>query len=552
MPVTFVCQHCHRMLKVTRRKVGMEIHCPKCHGAMTVPTPEAAAVVVLLARKLPSEHAAPPVVEAVDPYAEFTVYDDPPPPSAPLRPGGLTTSAAPVPPPTPPPASSAAHAPAGPVAHGSSPAQPNGTRQQRPEGSKPAASSSSSQQAAGKAHSATARSAPQPSPQPVSKSAPQPISKPGSKPASKPASNPASQPKSKPVSNAVFEPGSKPISKASQGSGDSSRTKVRSKSGGGLAAKEPSRPSGGAAPAANESGASRQAVKIGDASPAVPVLLEVVSGPTSDTQPAATLSAAAPSAASASAANAPGPPQATQRGATLRSGDASLAIPQQFSATATAGPRDAPSPRKPAIRPRRYGNKLLISRKILYVQAALFAVVGLVALWAGYQLGRAVGPPASYNPGGAANDVQVHARFTYTTPQGDLATDSGTVLMVLPVDKVPQRPIDPAALHPQQPAPGQNDPAVLALEELGGRYARAEANGTCQMQLPQGGRYHLLYISRQTRRARGESIPAAHMELLGSYFARPDVLIGTQRYVLVTRELHEPKVELYNHFDKSG
>jgi phage FluMu protein Com len=504
MPVTFVCQHCRRMLKVTRRKVGMEIHCPKCHGAMTVPTPEEAAVAVLLARTLPSEHAAPPVVEAVDPYAEFTVYDEPPPPETPLRPGGPAVSAPPVP---PPPPSSVAHGPAGPAAGIPSAAQPNGTRQQRPEGSKPARSSSS-RQAAGDARSAAARSAPKSTPKPVPK----------------------------------------PVPKA-KGSGDAPRTGARPKPSGGPAAKEPSRPSGRAAPAAAESAPSGKPAKGGTESPLAPVPVEVVTEPTANAQPARAPSAPIPSARTPSA---PATSQAAARGAGRPPAHATPSPVQRSSAPATAGPRDAPSPRKPAGRPRRYGDKLLISRRILYVQAVLFAAVGLIALWAGYQLGRAVGPPTAYNPGGAANDVQIQARFTYTTPQGDLATDSGTVLMVLPADKVPQRPIDPAALHPAQPAPGQNDPAVLALEELGGRYARAEGNGTCQMQLPQGGRYHLLYISRQTRRARGESIPAAHVELLNSYFARPDVLIGTQRYVLVTRELRDPKVELYNHFDKSG
>jgi hypothetical protein len=71
MPVQFVCPQCNQLLSVGRRKIGMEVNCPRCQRSITVPTQEAAAVSVAMKQSLRS----PPTEE---PLAEFIVYDDVP------------------------------------------------------------------------------------------------------------------------------------------------------------------------------------------------------------------------------------------------------------------------------------------------------------------------------------------------------------------------------------------------------------------------------------------------------------------------------------------
>jgi len=37
MPIRFRCPTCDRQLSIARRKVGTQVHCPRCEGEITVP-----------------------------------------------------------------------------------------------------------------------------------------------------------------------------------------------------------------------------------------------------------------------------------------------------------------------------------------------------------------------------------------------------------------------------------------------------------------------------------------------------------------------------------
>jgi hypothetical protein len=73
MPVQFVCEHCDKLLKVGRRKIGAEVACPTCGKPLIVPNEEAAALSVAMRQlsRSPREE---------QPLPEFVVYDDLDPP----------------------------------------------------------------------------------------------------------------------------------------------------------------------------------------------------------------------------------------------------------------------------------------------------------------------------------------------------------------------------------------------------------------------------------------------------------------------------------------
>jgi hypothetical protein len=86
MPVVFLCQNCRSRLKVTRRKIGTQVECPRCRVPVTVPAADAASAAVSMAE---GERPA----SSGDLFPEFAVFDEqlpapapsslpPPPPAA--------------------------------------------------------------------------------------------------------------------------------------------------------------------------------------------------------------------------------------------------------------------------------------------------------------------------------------------------------------------------------------------------------------------------------------------------------------------------------------
>lgn len=60
MPIRFRCSQCGRVLKTARRKIGLDIECPKCGSAQPVPNEEAAALTVSMGRRRRSSGRRPP------------------------------------------------------------------------------------------------------------------------------------------------------------------------------------------------------------------------------------------------------------------------------------------------------------------------------------------------------------------------------------------------------------------------------------------------------------------------------------------------------------
>jgi hypothetical protein len=171
---------------------------------------------------------------------------------------------------------------------------------------------------------------------------------------------------------------------------------------------------------------------------------------------------------------------------------------------------------------------LLVSRRVVYLQAALIALAALVGLLAGFLLGRATGAasPPGQEPK-AADTVLVRGRITHAGANG-VAADQGAVVIALPIDK--RAGIDGRRLHPQAPAPSEGSSALLAIEEIGGQHARADADGRFSLVVPQAGRFYLLIVSAHARRGAPSVLePTVRMQL-DAYFTSPPDLLGSYAF----------------------
>jgi hypothetical protein len=172
---------------------------------------------------------------------------------------------------------------------------------------------------------------------------------------------------------------------------------------------------------------------------------------------------------------------------------------------------------------------------MLYTHAGLLAVLALVAFALGMLIGgstredqRVAAPPKPVEIGGA---------LRWEAVTGEIG-DKGAVAIIWPVNRTPQKKIEAASLLVDKPAPKRDDPAYLAIQELGGDYARAGDGGHFYMQLVPGP-YRVLLISNNAQRPAGEEPKPEDVAEVGAVFAPPQALFGKQKYRLSTMDLNQ-------------
>ncbi len=194
-------------------------------------------------------------------------------------------------------------------------------------------------------------------------------------------------------------------------------------------------------------------------------------------------------------------------------------------------PSPQPSPLTPVP-----SDKILFPRRMLYVEAVLYVTVAVTAFGLGYLAGRRGSSPA----GKGDADVQirgVEGKVWLVPRSGAKRGDEGAVVIVLPADKFPGKPLPIAGLRPGDPPPAEGDATLAALAELGGTAKRAEASGDFAFSVPAAGSYRILVISRKATREPNGPLEQSDISELGEYFEAPADLLGRSRYSLRTKDL---------------
>lgn len=201
------------------------------------------------------------------------------------------------------------------------------------------------------------------------------------------------------------------------------------------------------------------------------------------------------------------------------------------------------------------GGWLLVPRRTIFIQGGLIVAVGLLAFAAGwFSAGGGSGEVPTEQPSGVdPNDtVLVQGTITYLSPSGRVEGDDGAVIIAWPKGALAEPRMDPRDFHPSRPAPADSSRAMLALEEAGGKYVRAAADGTFNLVVPRRGEYYVLIVSRHTLRPANEPIDDADLSVLRRLFAPATTGIDRQKYHLAAEEF-DSGLEMRSHdFDRTG
>jgi hypothetical protein len=186
----------------------------------------------------------------------------------------------------------------------------------------------------------------------------------------------------------------------------------------------------------------------------------------------------------------------------------------------------ASSPPKP---PPPVADVIVVPRYILYLQGGLIAGVALAAFAIGTMMGATLAPKS------APVEMASHITGSVTYASGPRRrADAGAVVVAIPV--TPHRPTEKApiaGLRPGDSSPDAENKGEAILRQMGGSYARADANGLFDLEVPSRGRYVLLIISHEKQSRSSNAAKPADISRLAPFFDNAAGLIGDHHYRLM-------------------
>jgi hypothetical protein len=179
-------------------------------------------------------------------------------------------------------------------------------------------------------------------------------------------------------------------------------------------------------------------------------------------------------------------------------------------------------------------DKILFPRRMLYVEAVLYAAVAVLFFLLGYSAGRGKVPPKEDSLNNeAAERVPVEGKVLLDPRGGTKHGDEGAVVIFLPAGKPPENPLPIAGLRPSDPPAADG----AGLAKLGGVTARADAKGNFSLVVPAAGSFRILIISRQATRMPNVALEQGDMTELARYFVTPAELLQRSSYHWLTRDI---------------
>ncbi len=205
-------------------------------------------------------------------------------------------------------------------------------------------------------------------------------------------------------------------------------------------------------------------------------------------------------------------------------------------------------PSQPAANERLDRHRKAKERRGRWLKALGIMVFGVALFLAGWLAGRAGVSSTAWMD----SEITISGGVMYTRANGETAPDIGAVVVALPVGTYPQRPVDISGLLPGEEELSPNHAGVLAIEEFGGAYARADATGEFQLKLPGEGKYRILMVSAHSGQPATERISLEDDAELTRYFSSGAALVGKQRYRLTTETIGEDPGRVSHLFQVGG
>jgi len=140
----------------------------------------------------------------------------------------------------------------------------------------------------------------------------------------------------------------------------------------------------------------------------------------------------------------------------------------------------------------------------------------------------------------------IKGRITYRTTEGSTRPDDGAVVIFLPAYRKSSVRLPIVGFRPADSAEDRNV-ALAGIRALGGDLVKVGEDGLYESELSQAGEYHVLVLSRHTKRPEESVIPSTDRSALGEFFDRPQQLLGELAYQFGTLNYRGDETEIWDH-----
>lgn len=170
-------------------------------------------------------------------------------------------------------------------------------------------------------------------------------------------------------------------------------------------------------------------------------------------------------------------------------------------------------------------HRINLPRSIIYTQAILLGVVGMLGFMFGLLIGWSTSDPTMART--TPQSATVRGQVTYAQENGS-EVDPGSTVILLPRSTFPSEKLPIDSLRPSDTELAPDDPTVQEIRRMGGDVARTGSNGQYHLRVPNKGSFYLLAISNNHPRT--GVIKAKDLGEISRYFSGTSDLIGQQSY----------------------
>jgi hypothetical protein len=172
---------------------------------------------------------------------------------------------------------------------------------------------------------------------------------------------------------------------------------------------------------------------------------------------------------------------------------------------------------------------IVIPRYVVYAQGGLLAMVALIA----FTIGMVMGSTFVASPAPSADQACIiTGSVTYISGPRS-RPDAGAVVLLLPqTAHSPEEKAPAIGIRPGEALPAGNPRGMAILKQIGAGYARTDASGHFETEVPRRGRYLMLVISHEKRSHSLDQTTAADLSQLSPFFDSPTELVGNRIHKL--------------------